>query len=123
MKDWVLIDTDSTVNVFCNKSLIVNIRPAETLHVQTNAGQFSTSYKADLPWCNMEVWYDPKAITNVLSFAIVQAMFLVKYDNRIKDAIYVETPRGMIEFNQLSKNLYIYTNPKLKKPAIKQPSN
>jgi hypothetical protein len=96
MKDWVLIDTASTVNVFCNKNLIVNIRPSETLHVQTNAGQFSTSYKADLPWCNMEVWYDPKAITNVLSFAIVQAMFPVKYDNRSKDAIYVETPRGTV---------------------------
>jgi hypothetical protein len=66
----------------------------------------STSNKADLPRCNMELWYDPEDITNVLSFGIVQVMFLVKYDNRVKDTIYMETPRGVIKLKQYSKNLY-----------------
>jgi hypothetical protein len=69
----------------------------------------------------MEVWYDPDAITNVLSFRILQAIFQVKYDNQVKVAMYVETPRGMIKFNQLSKNLYIY-KPKSKRPAMNQSS-
>jgi hypothetical protein len=72
MRDCVLIDTASTVNVLCNKELVRNVRKAVPLTVHTNVGTFTVQEKATLPWCDMEVWFNPSAITNVLSFAIVQ---------------------------------------------------
>jgi hypothetical protein len=52
------------------------------------------------------VWFDPNAITNVLSFAM--ALFWVKYDNAVADMFYVETPKGMLPFAQLTMFLYVF---------------
>jgi hypothetical protein len=48
MKEWVLIDTASTVNVFCNKELVKDIRKATPLMVHTNTGTFTVQEKATL---------------------------------------------------------------------------
>jgi hypothetical protein len=77
MKEWVLIDTTSTVNLFCNKELVKDIRKATPLVVHTNTGTLTVQEKATLPWCEMDVSFDPKAITNVLSFPIVQEQLLL----------------------------------------------
>jgi hypothetical protein len=58
------------------------------------AGPFTVQEKAKLPWCDMEVWFDPNAITNVLSFAILQEKFPIIYDNSKADAFIVKTPKG-----------------------------
>jgi hypothetical protein len=108
MKEWVLINTASTVNVFCNKEFVRDIRKATPLVVHTNAGTFTVREKAKLPWCDMDVWYDPTAITNVLSFAIMQEKFPHIYDNSKADAFIVKTPSGDLQFKPLSKNLYVY---------------
>jgi hypothetical protein len=108
MKEQVLIDTASTVNVFCNKEFVRDIRQATPLVVHTNAGTFTVKEKAKLPWCDMDVWYDPTAITNVLSFAIMQEKFQIVYDNSKADAFIVKTPSGDLQFKPLSKNLYVF---------------
>jgi hypothetical protein len=108
MRHWVLIDTASTVNFFCSRELVRNVRKAVPLTVHTNAGTFTVQEKATLPWCNMEVWFDPRVITNVLSFAIIQEKFPVTYDNAKQDAFVVKTSKGDLVFKPLSKNLYVY---------------
>jgi hypothetical protein len=108
IKEWVPIDTASTVNVFCNKEFVRDILKATLLVVHTNAGKFTVTEKAKLPWCNMDVWYDPNAITNVLSFAILQEKFLIIYNNLKVDAFIVKTSRGDLQFKLLSKNLYVF---------------
>jgi hypothetical protein len=71
MKEWVLLDTGSTVNVFCNPDMVKNIVKAEkALTINTNAGEFTAEYTADLPWSDMKIWFDPNAITNVLSLGL-----------------------------------------------------
>jgi hypothetical protein len=61
MKKWVLLDTGSTVNVFCNPNLVKNIRKSnQDLQVHTNAGYFTARYNADLPWSDMKVRFDPE---------------------------------------------------------------
>jgi hypothetical protein len=52
MREWVLLDTASTVSMFCNADMVSNIRkePRE-LQVQTNEAIFKSNMKADLPWC------------------------------------------------------------------------
>ena len=109
MKEWILLDTGSTVNVFCNEKFVRNIRKAtKTLEVHTNAGIFKAKKMADLPWHDIEVWYDPNSITNVLSFAIMAENFSIKYDNSKEDAFMINTPKGVLKFQQVSKYLYLF---------------
>lgn len=115
MKEWVLLDTGSTVSVFCNAKFVENIRQAsETLEVHTNAGTFKSNQVADLPWHNeIVVWYDPKAITNVLSFASLAEHFKIQYNNEVDDVFRVHTQKGILEFKQVSEKLYLFV------PSIK----
>eukprot|EP00957_Ditylum_brightwellii_P088698 6754818-Ditylum_brightwellii.AAC.1 len=48
--NWVLLDSQSTVNVFSNPVLLVNIRKAShTLNIYCTAGKSSTDMIGDLP--------------------------------------------------------------------------
>ena len=80
------------------------------LKVHTNAGTFETKQVAKLPWQDIEVWYDPHSITNVLSFAIMVEHFEITYENDIFD---IHTPKGVIKFKQIAKNLYVFVPEKI----------
>jgi hypothetical protein len=94
MREWVLIDTPLMVNVFCNREFVREVKKMKLVMVHTNASPFTVQEKAKLPWCNMEVWFDPNVITNVLSSTILQEKFLLIYDNSKADAFIVKTPKG-----------------------------
>jgi ribosomal silencing factor RsfS len=109
MKEWVLLDTGSTVNVFCNPDMVKNIVKMEkALIINKNAGEFSAEDTAELPWSDMKIWFDPHVITNVLSLGLSQEKYHVHYDNAKEDTIFVETPKGTIPFRLLMKYLYVY---------------
>ena len=58
-KNWVLIDSQSTIDLFCNSSLLTNIRQVETkLNIFCNAGKKSTNMVGDLSGYGT-VWYTP----------------------------------------------------------------
>jgi hypothetical protein len=65
---WMLQDNQSMIALFCNRKLLVNIRPSSThMNVCCNAsGQCTTTMVGDLPGYGT-IWYDPKSIANILS--------------------------------------------------------
>ena len=53
-KDWVLLDSQSTIDLFCNTSLLTNIRVVnDHLNICCNAGSGSTNMVGDLKRCGI----------------------------------------------------------------------
>ena len=106
MKDWILLDSCSSVDLFCNPRMVESIRPSSSkLELGTNAGVVNCRYKATLPHYGT-VWYSPKAITNVLSLGNVVDKYPVTFISRQEDAFLVETDQETVKFVRLAANLY-----------------
>ena len=73
LKDYVLLDNQSTDNVFCNPRLVSNIRRGDRqLDLESNGGILPISQVADVKGFKQSVWFSKKAITNILSLLLVR---------------------------------------------------
>jgi hypothetical protein len=116
MRNWILLDNQSSVSVFCNRDLVQNIRKSSDgdMHLSTNGGVLVTSNKADLPQWG-EVWFNNSAITNIISYAEMADRFRITYDSGKEDAFIVHLSSDKtVRFSRLGNNLYVF------KPPIKE---
>jgi len=77
-QDWILLDTQSNVDIFCNKELLTNVHkiPGPGLHLRYNGGTMVTNMVVDTPNYGT-VWYHHRSLANILSFANVRKRFSV----------------------------------------------
>ena len=79
MYDWILLNTCSSIDLFCNQFFVHNMHQVNTtLSHATNAGMMMTNLKAELPGNGM-VWFDPQAMTNVLRFGNIAKQYPIQY--------------------------------------------
>jgi hypothetical protein len=102
-KAWILLDSQSTVDVFYNKTLLQNIRKAsKQMGIHCNAGVTSTELIGDLPGYG-PVWYHPHGIANILSLARVKEKYRVTSDSGQKNQeCVVHKPDGTTKCFKLS---------------------
>eukprot|EP00957_Ditylum_brightwellii_P075208 5715496-Ditylum_brightwellii.AAC.1 len=63
-QNWVLLDSQSIVNVFYNAKLLTNIKKAgRSLEIYSNGGQSSTDLIGDLAGFKA-VWFQPDGMAN-----------------------------------------------------------
>jgi len=78
---WILLDSQSMVDLFSNKKLITTIRESKSvLTLYCNAGKVSMTQKGDL--CGYgTVWYFSEGIANILSLYNVQRKHIITFDS------------------------------------------
>jgi hypothetical protein len=92
---WILLDNQSTVNVFHNGDLLDNIRQANGfMDIHCNAAVTSTNLVGDLPGYG-EVWYNPNGIANILSLSRDEKQgFRVTFNSSHGNEFHVHKPNG-----------------------------
>eukprot|EP00957_Ditylum_brightwellii_P002964 226830-Ditylum_brightwellii.AAC.1 len=105
--NWVLLDSQSTINVFCNASLLVNIRKAKrTLDIYSMTSKSTTNMISDLPGFGF-LWLYEEGIANILSLSKVAERFQVIYDSSSGQGFRVMKADGMVRiFRKLEQDLF-----------------
>jgi hypothetical protein len=107
LKDWILLDNQSTVDVFYNERLLKNIRKADSfMNIHCNVGVTSTNLVGDLPRYG-EVWYHPSGIANILSLARVKDRHRVTFDSTNGNQFVIHKNDGTSrKFHKSRRGLY-----------------
>ena len=108
LRKWSLLDNCSTDNVFCNKDHLEDIHEVDTtLDLKSNGGGLSTKWMGTYPGFG-EVWYDPKAITNIVSQDLVEkAGFDVDHNKHKKEYKVTSMPVNPIYAIRIGADIYM----------------
>ena len=108
LRHALLLDNQSTAHIFCNSDFVRKTWNApHSLKVQTNGGILDVSQQGST-YNFGEVWYNPQAITNVLSFSEVRDQVgpeNMGYDPW-KDLFWVNANQHHYEFKRVKEGLY-----------------
>jgi hypothetical protein len=105
---WILLDNQSTVDVFHHAGLLKNIRTGDGhMDIHCNSGVTSTNLIGDLPGYG-EVWYHPNGIANILSLKRVKTRgHRVTYDSSKANEFHMHKADGTIRiFKESPCGLY-----------------
>jgi hypothetical protein len=114
--EFILIDSQLTVDLFANLKHVQNIYPAQLpIKVHCNKGTMSTAEVADFG--NTEVYVNKDRIVNSLSLFCLGQKYWITYDSHNRKGVFmVHTPQGVAEFHPEPNGLHIVDlkqNPKV----------
>ena len=115
----VLLDNQSTVHIFSHEDLMYDVQkvpPGYEEDLATNGGILMMDHIAKTKHFG-STWYDTRAITNVLSYALVRKQVgpnNIGYDAK-KDLFWVKVGKHCFEFKKSKEGLYYYLPRVLKK--------
>ncbi len=82
LRGVVLLNNQSTVDIFCNKEFVSNIRPApEPLILKSNGGELIAHHIANIADYDEPVWFSKKAITNIFILKNMKKQYRVTYNS------------------------------------------
>ena len=91
----LLLDSCSTVDLFCNKNLVTKIWTSKnSMTMKGNSSDLKTHQKAHVKNYG-EVWFAEREITNIMSLKNVKEKFRVTYDSDRDGNFTVHKPNGV----------------------------
>ena len=108
-REWIILDSGSSTDLFCNAQYVNNIQQtSKVCKIDTNGGGISTNIEADVHEYR-SVWFESKAMTNIMGLGNVVEKYRVTYDSDIEDAFHVHiAPNKVIKFEKNNSKLYVY---------------
>jgi hypothetical protein len=95
LRNMILLNNQSTADLFCNCKLVSRVwETDESMTVHGNGEALSTNMKAHVTNYG-DVWFDTKAITNILSLKNVREKFQVTCDSQGKGSFIIHKPNGI----------------------------
>jgi hypothetical protein len=82
LREIVLLDSQSTMDLFCDPALVnKSFKSKDSMSLRSNGGTMLVTRKAKVAGYHKEVWYDKKAITNIVALRNMQKQYRVTYDS------------------------------------------
>ena len=108
-ESWILLDSQSTIDVFCNSDLLTKIHKTDTtLRIRCNAGMKTTDYRGYLSGYGW-VWYYPEGIANILSLSRAREQYRITFDSAMDNCFHVHKDNGKIlRFQEAGRRLYFF---------------
>ena len=107
--EWVLLDSQSTIDVFVNHRLLKNIRRIDQyMYIHCTTGVTRTNLVGELPGYGT-VWFHPDGIANILSLSRVRTKYRITFDSDKNNEFIVHKPDGSTRnFKESNRGLYYH---------------
>jgi hypothetical protein len=88
VKQWILLDCQSTINSFCSPKYVSDIKLSKTpILLSTNPGDCSLNQEAHVPKWG-KVWFDEQMMTNISNLASMEEKCRVTFDSAVESRMY-----------------------------------
>lgn len=78
LREVFLLDSQSTIDLICNQEFATEIwHSKKGLHLSSNGGTMNIKQKCSLKGYHQEVWFDTRAITNIIALANMEKQYRV----------------------------------------------
>ena len=78
----ILLDNQSTMDLFCNESLVSTMFDSKTpMRLKSNSGTMKVNHKETINDYERPVWFSKYAITNIIALKNIIRKYIVTYDS------------------------------------------
>ena len=107
----ILLNNQSTMDLFCNKSLVSTTFESKTpMRLKSNGGTMKFNHKATINGYQRQVWFSKNAITNIIALKNIIWQYRVTYDS--DESTFVvhrdAANKKNMEFRMHANSLYCY---------------